>query len=120
MINNLMLGTENYPCDCVHNNVANGSFSNITPDLKYADLITCGKCNFKWYSNKRRIFGNGPCPRCRSKGPIMTELNQNRLTQGANFSKRQKLKELNRIINLKWEISAEPTYSGSIRESNRR
>ncbi|MFY9964569.1 MAG: hypothetical protein WAK50_02430 [Nitrososphaeraceae archaeon] len=42
MINNLIQGTDDYPCDCVHNNVANGSFTKVTPDLRYADLITCG------------------------------------------------------------------------------
>jgi hypothetical protein len=67
MINNLMQGTEDYPCDCVHNNLANGSFSKVTSDLKYADLITCGKCNFKWYSNKGGIFGHGPALGARAK-----------------------------------------------------
>jgi hypothetical protein len=118
MINNLTPGTEDYQCDCVHNNEANGSFSKVTSDLKYAELITCGKCNFKWYSNKGSIFGHGPCPRCKSKSPMMAEFNRNRLAQGANFTEQQKLNELKRVINLKWEIGAEPTY-GSIRESNR-
>lgn len=120
VINNLMQGMDDdITCDCVHNSVFQGSFSKVTPELEYADLITCGKCNFKWYSNKEGIFDHGPCPRCKSTSPIMAELNQQRLAQGANFSKRQKIKELKRVIKLKWEVGAEQTY-GPIRPVNRR
>ena len=97
MINNLVQGTpDDYPCNCVHNNVANGSIIRVTPDLKYAQLITCGKCNFKWYSNREGIFD---CPRCNSTGPIMAELNNARLAQGSNYNREQKIKELKRVIN---------------------
>ena len=100
MINNLVQhAPDDYPCNCVHNNIANGSITGVTPDLKYAQLITCGKCNFKWYSNREGIFDYGPCPRCDSTGPIMAELNQARLAQGSNYNREQKIKELKRVIN---------------------
>lgn len=82
-----MQGTDDIPCDCVHDNVASGSFSKVKPDLKCADLITCGRCDFRWFSNKEGIFNHGPCPRCGSKSPIMAELNQQRLAEGADFSR---------------------------------
>ncbi|MGC1133750.1 MAG: hypothetical protein WA941_13070 [Nitrososphaeraceae archaeon] len=107
MVSNLMQGvTDDFPCDCVHNNVANGSFTRVTPDLKYAQLITCGKCNFKWYSNREGIFDYGPCPRCNSTSPLMAELNQKRLAQGANGAKQEKIKELQRVIDAKFNIEA--------------
>ena len=120
MINNLVQGTpDDYPCDCVHNNVANGSITKVTPDLKYADLITCGRCNFMWYSNKEGMFDYGPCPRCDSTGPIVAELNQARLAQGANDVKREKLKELQKVIEAKYKVEAKSPY-GIVRENNRK
>jgi hypothetical protein len=88
--------------------VFQGSFSKVTPDLKYADLITCGKCNFKWFSNHEGIFGL-TCPQCKSTKNIIAELNQERLAQGANFSKQQKVKELKKVIDSiawSWDVDS--------------
>jgi hypothetical protein len=100
MVNNLMFGTDDdYPCTCVHDNVANGSFSKVTPNLKYADLITCGKCNFKFYSNKEGI-DQGPCPKCEG-GPTMADSNLLRLAQA---STEEKVKQLRRVLNAPFEV----------------
>jgi len=120
MINNLMQGTpDDYPCHCVHNNVANGSITEVTPDLKYAQLITCGKCKFTWFTNHEGIFGYGPCPRCNSTGPIVAELNNARLAQGSNYNKQQKIKELQKVIEAKYKVEAKSPY-GIVRKNNRK
>jgi uncharacterized CHY-type Zn-finger protein len=82
MINNLMMGADEYPCYCTHNNLFQGSITKVTPDLEYADLITCTKCNFKFYSNRKGI----ECPKCNSS-----------LVQGSK--NRDKIVELNRVLN---------------------
>jgi len=119
MINNLVQGTpDDYPCNCIHNNIANGSITKVTPDLKYADLITCGRCNFKWYSNKEGMFDYGPCPRCNSTGPIMAELNQARLAQGSNT--RDKINQLQRVLDFPFTEVPNKTPPGPIKANNRR
>ncbi|MGH9985338.1 MAG: hypothetical protein ACRD8W_15465 [Nitrososphaeraceae archaeon] len=75
----------------------------MTSSTKDGDLIICGKCQYRWRSKRPGFFG-WTCPACGSKAPIMAELNQTALAQGASNSQ-EKIKQLKRVINAPFETS---------------
>ena len=81
------MDADDFPCYCVYDNLVQGSFTEVTPDLKYSDLLRCSKCGYKYWSNT-----NLPCPECNSH-----------LVQGS--ATRDRIAELKRVVNAPFSVS---------------
>ena len=89
MVNNLFPVTDNHNYCAYKDNVLQG---NIASESK-ADLIICGKCKLRRQNYRLGFFG-WQCSKCGSKASTRAEINQNQLVQVANFSMREKIKEM--------------------------
>ena len=97
-----MMGADDHPCFCTHNNVFQGSITEVTPDTKYADLLECSKCGFKYYSNSKL-----DCPKCNSH-----------LVQASKD--KDKITELKRVLDFPFTEIPNKTPLGPIKANNRR